>query len=144
MALVLSWENSLRGPDGGDLWGVRGPDAGSRAEAVAAGTAAQGWTGSATAAVTTTRTAPSRPLSRGRHLMDPRLSTQVPQAAVNAAGRRVRQVCRMGQGSSVNAAAWLGRTTVKSRWLRVAIRVAPCRSAKVMTEASVPPSRRLA
>jgi hypothetical protein len=51
---------------------------------------------------------------------------------------------RCGQGSRSNAAAWRGRTTVKWRRLRVAIRVVPRRSASVITDASVPPSRRSA
>ena len=47
-----------------------------------------------------------------------------------------------GQGSSVNAAAWFGRTTLKWRRSTVAMSVTPSRSAVATTDASTVPSGR--
>jgi hypothetical protein len=67
----------------------------------------------------------------------------IPGPGPASAARYGREQLRC-YGSSSNASAWRGRTTVKWRRLSVAILTAPCRSARAMTDASVPPSRKSA
>src|SRR5215207_8218740 len=72
-----------------------------------------------------------------------------PRSTYGRAGAGGRRGCSPGQddvasGRSVNASTWAGRTTVKCRLSKVAMRWIPRRSAMAMTDASVPPRRRSA
>ena len=57
---------------------------------------------------------------------------------------RVGYEAAIVRGSGSSASAWRGRTTVKCRRSKVATRIAPCRWAKAITVASVPPKGMLA